>query len=77
MKWTPKTGQQFKWTVTRNGVNHDQYKKVQRYLPEFKAKVGLEGVRGVQIKEIAQDNGVRPVRVSQWEREIQDQAKTL
>ena len=31
MKWTPKTGQQFKWdTVTRNGVNHDRDKKAQR-----------------------------------------------
>ena len=31
LKWTPKTGQQFKWdTVTRNGVNHDRYKKAQR-----------------------------------------------
>ena len=31
VKWTPKTGQQFKWdTVTRNGVNHDRYKKAQR-----------------------------------------------
>ena len=31
VKWTPKTGQQFKWdTVTRNGVNHDRDKKAQR-----------------------------------------------
>ena len=31
LKWTPKTGQQFKWdTVTRNGVNHDRDKKAQR-----------------------------------------------
>ena len=31
MKWTPKTGQQFKWdTVTRNGVNHDRDQKAQR-----------------------------------------------
>jgi len=31
VKWTPKTGQQFKWdTVTRNGVIHDRDKKVQR-----------------------------------------------
>jgi len=31
VKWSPKTGQQFKWdTVTKNGVNHDRYKKAQR-----------------------------------------------
>ena len=31
MKWTPKTGQQFKWdNVTRNGVNHDRDQKAQR-----------------------------------------------
>ena len=31
VKWTPKTGQQFKWdTVTRNGVNHDRDQKAQR-----------------------------------------------
>ena len=31
LKWTPKTGQQFKWdTVTRNGVNHDRDQKAQR-----------------------------------------------
>ena len=48
------------------------------HLPEFKAKVGLEAVRGVKtINEIAHDYGVHPVQVSQWKREIQDQAKTL
>ena len=40
--------------------------------------VGLEAVRGVKtINEIAQDYGVHPVQVSQWKREIQDQANTL
>jgi transposase len=48
------------------------------HLPEFKAKVGLEAVRWVKtISEIAQDYGVNPVQVSQWKREIQDQAKKL
>ena len=41
MKWTPKTGQQFKWdTVTRNGVNHDRYKKAQR------SPAGVQGQGG-------------------------------
>ncbi len=35
LKWTPKTGQQFKWdTVTRNGVNHDRYKKASAVGPK-------------------------------------------
>lgn len=48
------------------------------HLPKFKAKVGLEAVRGFKtINEIAQDYGVYPVQASQWGREIQDQATKL
>jgi transposase-like protein len=48
------------------------------YSPEFKAKLGLEAVRGIKtINEIGQDYGVHPVQVSQWKREIQEQASTL
>ena len=36
---------------------------------EFKAKVGLEAIRGVKtINEIAQEFGVHPVQVSQWKK---------
>ena len=53
-------------------------KKRNVHLPEFKAKVGLEAVRGVMtINEIGQAHGVHPVQVSQWKKEIQEQAKTL
>ena len=53
-------------------------KKRKVHLPEFKAKVGLEALRGVKtINEIAQDHGVHPVQVSQWKKEIQEQAKSL
>ena len=53
-------------------------KKRNVHLPEFKAKVGLEAVRGVKtINQIGQEHGVHPVQVSQWKKEIQDQAKTL
>jgi transposase-like protein len=46
--------------------------------PEFKAKVGLEALRGVKtINEIGQEYGVHPVQVGQWKKEIQEQAKTL
>ena len=53
-------------------------KKRKVHLPEFKAKVGLEAVRGVmKINEIGQAHGVQPVQVSQGKKEIQEQAKTL
>ena len=53
-------------------------KKRNTHLPEFKAKVGLEAVRGAKtVNEIAQDFGVHPVQVGQWKREIQSNAKTL
>jgi len=46
--------------------------------PEFKAKVGLEAVRGVKtINEIGQEYGVHPVQVGQWKKAIQEQASTL
>jgi transposase-like protein len=48
------------------------------HTPEFKAKVGLEALRGVKtINEIGREFGVHPVQVGQWKKEIQEQAKTL
>ena len=53
-------------------------KKRKVHVPEFKAKVGLEALRGVKtINEIGQEYGVHPVQVSQWKKEIQEQAKSL
>ena len=53
-------------------------KKRKFHTPEFKAKVGLEALRGMKtINEIGQEYGVHPVQVGQWKKEIQDQAKTL
>jgi len=53
-------------------------KKRKVHTPEFKAKVGLEAVRGVKtINEIGQECGVHPVQVGQWKKEIQELAKTL
>jgi transposase-like protein len=46
--------------------------------PEFKAKVGLEALKGVKtINEIVQEYGVHPVQVGQWKKAIQEQAKRL
>lgn len=53
-------------------------KRRQTHTPEFKAKVGLEALRGVkQINEIGQEFGVHPSQVALWKKEIQEQAKTL
>lgn len=53
-------------------------KKRNVYTSEFKAKVGLEAVRGTQtINEIAQKYGVHPVMVGQWKKEIVERAAAL
>ena len=53
-------------------------KKRKVHTPEFKAKVGLEALRGAKtINEIGQQYGVHPVQIGQWKKEIQEQAKTL
>ena len=53
-------------------------KKRKVHTPEFKAKVGLEALRGVKtINELGQIYGVHPVQIGQWKKEIQEQAKTL
>ncbi len=45
---------------------------------EFKAKVGLEALRGMKtINQIAQENGIHPVQVGQWKKVIQEQAMVL
>jgi transposase-like protein len=53
-------------------------KKRKVHTPEFKAKVGLEALRGQKtVNEIGQEYGVHPVTVGQWKKEIKEQAKTL
>ena len=55
-----------------------ELKKRKVHTADFKAKVGLEAVRGVKtINEISQEFGVHPVQVSQWKKEIQTHCKTL
>ncbi len=56
----------------------NEAKKRKFHPSEFKAKVGLEALRGVKtINEIGQEYGVHPVTVGQWKKEIQGQAKKL
>ena len=50
-------------------------KKRNTHTAEFKAKVALEAVRGMQtVNELAQHYGVHPVQVGQWKRALLDQA---
>ncbi len=53
-------------------------KKRKIHEAEFKAKVGLEALRGVKtINEIAQEFGVHPVQVGQYKKQILAQAGQL
>ena len=53
-------------------------KKRKVHAADFKAKVGLEAIRGVKtINEIAQQHGVHPVLVGQWKKEVLERAVTL
>ena len=55
-----------------------EVKKRKAHLPGFKAKVGLEALRGEKtVNQIGQEYGVHPVQVGQWKKEIQAQAKTI
>lgn len=48
------------------------------YGSAFKAKVGLEAIRGMKtVNEIAQEHGVHPSQVALWKKAIQEQAGTL
>ena len=50
----------------------------QTFAPAFKAKMSLEAIHGVKTaNEIAQDYGVHPVQVGQWQQAITSQAGTL
>jgi len=52
--------------------------KRKTYTASFKAKVGLEAIRGVKTaNEIGREYGIHPVQVGQWKKEIQEQAGTL
>ena len=78
LKWALKSRQQFKLCAAKKGKEMREAKKRKFLAPEFKAKVGLEALRGVKTSnEIGQEYGVHPVQVGQWKKAIQAQAKTL
>jgi len=48
-------------------------RKRRTHSAEFKARVALEALKGVKtINQIAQDEGVLPVQVSTWKKELQE-----
>lgn len=50
----------------------------QTHSAKFKAKLGLEAVRGVKtVNQIAQEHGVHPVQVSQWKTVIRERLPEL
>ena len=53
-------------------------KKRRTHSADFKAKIGLEAVRGVKtINEIAQEHNMHPQLVTQWKKEILENASAL
>jgi transposase len=48
-------------------------KKRRSFSAEFKAKVGLEALKGIEpVQVIAQRHEVHPVQVSQWKKEVSE-----
>jgi transposase len=48
-------------------------KKRRTHSPEFKARIALEALKGIKpIHEIAAENEIHPVQVSQWKKELQE-----
>ena len=52
--------------------------KRRTHRPEFKARVAMEAISGRKtIQEIAADNAIHPIQVSQWKRQLLDGASEL
>ena len=48
-------------------------RKRRTHSAEFKARVALEALKGIKtINQIAQDEGIHPVQVSTWKKELLD-----
>lgn len=52
--------------------------KRRTHSPEFKARIALEALKGIKpIHQIAADNEIHPVQVSQWKKELQERMAEL
>ncbi len=48
-------------------------KKRRTHSAEFKARVALEALKGIKpVHQIASENEIHPVQVSQWKKELQE-----
>lgn len=53
-------------------------RKRRTHSPEFKARVAMEALKGIKpIHEIAADNEIHPVQVSQWKKELQERMSEI
>jgi len=53
-------------------------RKRRTHTAEFKARVALEALKGIKtINQIAQEEGVLPVQVSTWKKELQGKLPAL
>jgi transposase-like protein len=53
-------------------------KKRKKYSSQFKLKVALEAVKGLQtINEIASQNSVHPTQVSTWKKQLLEEGATV
>ena len=53
-------------------------KKRRTHSPEFKARVAMEALKGIKpVHEIASENEIHPVQVSQWKKELQERMSEI
>jgi transposase-like protein len=56
----------------------NESKNRRSHSPEFKAKVGLEAIKGVKtVNQIGQEFGVHPAQVALWKKAIQENVQSL
>ena len=53
-------------------------RKRRTHNPEFKARIALEALKGIKpLHQIASENEINPVQVSQWKKEMQERMSEL
>ena len=56
----------------RTGSQFIMRRKRRTHSPEFKARIAMEALKGLKaVHEIAAENEIHPVQVSQWKKELQ------
>ena len=53
-------------------------RKRRNHSPEFKARIAMDAMKGIKpIHEIAAENEIHPVQVSQWKKELAERMSEL